>query len=197
MKKLISILIIGIMVFGTGAVAFATGTDQTNMNQKNRPAAIEKMKQVKPGAGMEREHKVTPAAIKAHFTEAQLLELNNLRIKIKAEQITLFNLKKEILKNVQIIKHTLKTSDASITMDNINSMKDIYAKLEIDRKAINVNVHPGMMKDQAKLMKDVRGHKDFAVIKAAMNKILDEQNARFKELTKINTILTAYIQTLK
>ena len=196
MKKLLALFIIGIMVFGTGAVSFASEAGDNNMNQKNKSFTVVNGERVKADAKDMMHKDTTPAAIKAHFTEQEKTSLSALTLTIKENQKILVALKKDILKNLQILKQTLKTSDAAITVDTMNSMKDVYEKLGIERKEINVNMHPGVIKNQMNLMKEARGHKNFTATEAYLKKVIEVQGKRYATLTDLNEKILLYIKNL-
>ena len=181
MKKLLALFIIGIMVFGTGAVSFASGEGDTNMNQKNKSFTVSG-ERVKTDAKDMMHKNTTPPAIKAHFTEAEKTTLSGLAFTIKENQKLLVTAKKDIIKNLQAYKQSLKTSDAGITV----SMKEIYVKPQIVRKDINVNMHTGDIKDQMKSMKEARSDKDYANTTYYLNEVIRVQGERLKLLKELN-----------
>ncbi len=198
MKKLISILIIGIMVFGTGAVSFATGTDQNSMgqnnaNQKNRPV-IEKMKQAKPENNMMKNRGTTPAALSADFQEMQAL-----RGEIKDNHDALEILRQDIKKSRGDIKDVLtvlKDGRENLSAGQIETLKtvlDSLKSIKIDRKAI----HDGAIKREVQNMKGAREGKHFTAAKAAMTNILAEQESRKIELKAINVRLQHILTALE
>lgn len=192
MRKLLSVIIIGVMVFSTCAVAFATGSDLTSENQgKRTQATVEKMKQVRTEANNGLENKTTPAGIKFKLTEKQRLELNELKITIKENHVLLVDLKKQILRDLQAIKAaTAKPETDEYDTKQITNMKTILAELQFVRKEINVNLHPGLLMQRSK---EVRMQKDFTSMRDALLRIIDEQDTRIGTLTIIEGKLSAKI----
>jgi hypothetical protein len=183
MKKLISVIIIGTMVFGTSAVAFATGNGQNGLNPNKGPV-IEKMKN---GAA-------TPAALTAEFAELQAL-----RADIKANHEVLFDLRQEIKASrleIKTVLESLRDNKENLTEDQIAELKLILADLKLirtDRKAI----HDGRIKEQAQILKGARANRDFAAAITAMTNIIAEQDSRKIELADINDRLQDILAALK
>ncbi len=197
MRKLLSIFIIGIMVFGTGAVAFATGDDQTPMNQKNRPV-IEKIKQVRSEnmvKEQDREHMTTPAGISA----GDLAALKALQTKIKANHIILEALRHDIRDSREEIKgilKDLKDDKKTLTEAQITELKAALKELKVVKQE-RKDIHDGTIMEQSKCLKDAHHNKDFSGAKTAMQKIIDEQLLRIDALKAIEVKLNNIIADLK
>ena len=193
MKKILSILIIGVMLFGTSAVAFATEGEQTSIKNGNA-FGFEKMNQVRTETRYGMEDKTTPAGIKIRLTEEERLELQTMKAEIKANHVVLVELKKSILGDLQTLKNAAKPEDDEfLDAEQITNMKSILADLKLARQDINVNLHPGMLKQQAK---EARMQKNFVSMRDALNNILAEQEKRIDALTDIEAALNSMIEDL-
>ena len=196
MKKLLALFIIGIMVFGTGAVSFASGEGDTNMNQKNKSFTVSG-ERVKTDAKDMMHKNTTPPAIKAHFTEAEKTTLSSITSHIKTNQKELNVAIKDILKKLHAIKQTLKTSDVAISFNTISTMTTFYETLGIARKDINVNMHPGVIKNEIIKMKYARAHTNFVATEAYLNNVIKAQEDRLVALADLSKIIPDYTATTK
>lgn len=171
MKKLISVIIIVTMVFGTSAVAFAAGNGQNGVNPNKGPAVL----------------------------TAEFAELQALRADIKANHEVLFDLRQEIKASrleIKTVLESLRDNKENLTEDQIAELKLILADLKLirtDRKAI----HDGRIKEQAQILKGARANKDFAAAITAMTNIIAEQDSRKTELADINDRLQVILAALK
>ncbi|MEI8216287.1 MAG: hypothetical protein WCF96_04255 [Eubacteriales bacterium] len=169
MKKIFSILIALMMVFSTGAVAFAT--DGTTV-EKDKPAKVH-VTSVKTQEN---------SKVKPDFTM-----LKDLRAQILANRTTIVAIKADIK-----VAHTavmakikeLRNSNPAITEDQITAIKALKEEIKMGRGTYESN-HKGVLLEERAILKTAHANKDREAMKSGLENIIKEQNLKITDLKAI------------
>ena len=181
MKKILSILIALMMVFSTGAVAFAT--DGTTV-EKDKPAKAH----------------ITATATQANAkVKPDLKELDALKTQILANKTTIAAIKADIkVAHIAVMAKIkeLKNSDTPITEEQIATIKTLKQDIKMGRGTYEAN-HKGVLLEERAMLKNAHANKDLEAIKTGMENIIKEQKSKINDLNAILDNLNAVLEALK
>jgi phage host-nuclease inhibitor protein Gam len=191
MKKILSALVTLTLIFALSATAFATGGPQ-NSNQgkmqpgvmKTTPPAIGNMRTTPPGFGVNGEAKGELAKLRLQIRE-NAQDREQIRLQIR-----------EVLGDIKEKIELLKNDETNpITEEQIKEIRTALQVIKKDRQEYNDN-HKLVMATHREAIKAAHGTKDLGAAKAAMEKIMAEQQLRITDLNHILDQLKALLNDL-
>ena len=168
MKKIFSILIALMMVFSTGAIAFATeGTTEV----KDKPAKVHITN-------------TTTQAIKV--VKPDLTVLKSLRTQILTNRTTIAAIKAEIKVEHKLVMAKIKElrNADTITEDQIAEIKALKQGIKMGRGTYEDN-HKGVLEQERATLKAAHENKNLDAIKTGLENIIKEQNSKIVDLNAI------------
>lgn len=179
MKKIIIMVLVGMMLFTTGAIAIA----DDDQNQNTETTQSIDRSQIKSKL----------QELKQNLTEYKPLleEVRKNSLDVKALTLEIRQKSVEVKKKVSEIRK----NDSQIDEETLMNIKAQLDKINADRKEIAATI--GDIHTEVLKMRDNRRDKNYEAIKENMNNILATQESRLEDLNKLNADMDALLRILE